>query len=350
VKAYPVLALLTVLATLRPGAQEAGPLTIGGTITEQPLARYATSVPAGASRFSFEAAVLTGAAAADAWAAAAVKASGRDLLLVPGYDPGSSVPEALIAARVRELYLKLDFAWASLTAGRQVINYRKGALWSPTDLFTELDLSGLSPVRRGSDALRLAVPAGATGALDLVAAPSSKPSQGRYATRISGLVAGIDASGIAYRDGANKVSCIGADFKADLVAGINGSILFSLPDSASGPAWEKPKPRASLGADYSIGDFIMTAEYYYNGGGAPDPSALGSHNAYASLAWKAGDFFTLSGLALADPVSGTWSGTLLAGLDVAQNASASAYAKLLRSASPPESWSAEAGLSLKVAF
>ena len=62
--------------------------------------------------------------------------------------------------------------------GRQVINYERGALWSPTDIFTALDLTGLSPVRLGSDALRASIPIGATGGFDLVAAPGTSPSSG----------------------------------------------------------------------------------------------------------------------------------------------------------------------------
>jgi hypothetical protein len=370
-RAAPALALLTALASSGLGAQDSGPLTVGGTVGEQPFLRYAISGSAEGSGLSYgsnsglglelgvagaaaraaasvEAAVLTGAAAADAWSASAAGMESPDLLLVPSYAGGSPAPVALLAARVRALYVKLDFEKASLTAGRQVVNYRLGALWSPTDLFTELDLSGLSPVRRGSDALRLVFPLGATGALDLVAAPKADPSQGRYAARLSGLVAGVDASAIAYRDGANGLYCAGAGFKADLAAGIDGEALLSFPDAGPDPG--KHLLRAALGADYSIGELIFAAEYYYDGGGAPDPASLGAHNAYASLAWKATDFVTLTGLAAADPASGAWSATLLAGLDAAQNAKATAYVKLLRTVSPAVYRSAEAGLSLTLSF
>ena len=95
----------------------------------------------------------------------------------------------------------------------------------------------------------------------------------------------------------------------------------------------------------------MATEYYYNGGGAAaDPTAPGAHNVYASLAWKADDFVTLTGIGTVDPVSGAWSGTLLASLDAAQNAKATVYAKLVSAVSPANSRTAEAGLSLTVAF
>ena len=57
-------------------------------------------------------------------------------------------------------FSRVNLDWISFTAGRQVVNYGRGALWSPTDIFTELDLAGISPVRRGTDALRVAAPSG----------------------------------------------------------------------------------------------------------------------------------------------------------------------------------------------
>jgi hypothetical protein len=362
------LALASALALPALGAQDQPSFTVGGAVGEQPFFRYQGSLPAEASDLSygsnaslgidlnvagsraratasFEAAVLSGAAAADAWEAKAAGLDPPDLLLVPAWGAGSPAPGTLVEARIRALYVKLDFDWASLAAGRQVVNYLRGELWSPTDIFTELDLSGLSPVRRGSDALRLVFPLGATGALDLVAAPTADPSRGRYATRLSGFIAGLDSSVLASRDGDGRFWNAGADFKTDLVVGLNGEALCSIPDSG------RPWLRAALGTDYSIGDFVMAAEYYYNGGGArADLSAPGRHNGYASLVWKASDFVRLAGQVAADLVSGNWTGSAQAILDAAQNASAALYAKLGREDSGPAPWSAELGLSLAVKF
>ena len=78
-----------------------------------------------------------------------------------------------------------------------MVNYGRGALWSPTDIFTELDLTGLSPVRLGTDAARVTVPLGNTSGLDIVAAPTLAPADGRYALRLGGLVGDVDGG----RDG-----------------------------------------------------------------------------------------------------------------------------------------------------
>ncbi len=173
-------------------AQETAPWTLGGTLSVLPTVGYASDVTygtgtalglsfrAGSGRAraeaSLEAAVLTGSSAQLAWAIAASPYGRADELLLPSAGP-SAGQDAAIAARIRTLFAKLDFDWASFTAGRQVVNYGRGALWSPTDIFTELDLSGISPVRRGSDALRVMVPLGTTGGLDAVLAPTASPGQ-----------------------------------------------------------------------------------------------------------------------------------------------------------------------------
>jgi hypothetical protein len=275
---------------------------------------------------SLEAAVLDGEAAQAAW-------------LYRPYDPVDELfvpetaqqaasmggPDLLLAARVRTLYAKLDEDWVSILAGRQVINYERGAIWSPTDLFTRLDLSGLSPERLGSDALRLVFPFGATGGLDLAAAPGADPAAGLYSARLSGLVMGVDGALTAARDGEAATSSIGADFKADLGAGIYGDLIYSRPDSGSSGSL-----RAAGGADWSFGDFIVAAEYYYNGGGvAADLLFPDAQNLYADLTWRVSEFLNVSSSAIWDLGGQSGDLLILGSWSAAQNAGLSAYAKLL---------------------
>jgi hypothetical protein len=255
-------------------------------------------------------------------------------------------PPSLLAARLRALYVKLDSDWASLTAGRQVVKYQRCALWSPTDVYTELDLSGISPVRRGADALRLTFPLGATGALDLAAAPKSDLAAGRYSARLSGFALGADAAAVAFRDGAAQGGgswSAGASLHADLVLGLDAELLATWSDS--GDAWA----RAAAGADYSFGDFVAAVEYYFNGGGAAaDRAAPGSHNAYAALSWMAGDFLALAASSILGISTESWSAALSASVDAAQNASVEAYARIARAgAGAPISLEAGAAISVK---
>jgi hypothetical protein len=324
-----------------PAAQDASSWTLGGSLLLQPAVSYAGTGSLDASDFtygsgatlglsfkagggraraegSFEAAVFTGAAAQLAWAIAASPYARTDELLLPSSASGL---DAAMAARIRTLYAKLDFDWASFTAGRQVLNYGRGALWTPTDIFTELDLSGISPVRRGTDALRVVVPLGVTGGLDLAAAPTLFPGSGKYAARLGGLLGDIDTAVMGARGGAGKQWMVGADFKADVVVGLYADAIYARPD-----AGEWGFVLAAAGADWSFGDFIVAAEYYYNGGGtAADLLYPGSHNIYGSLTWTVSELFVLSLTTVVDVGDGAGTGTLLAQISAAQNADVRAY-------------------------
>ena len=365
-----VLACAVSLAAASASAQDAAPWTLGGTLTVQPLASYASDVTFGSTstlglafragggraraEASIEAAVLTGASAQLAWAIAASPFARTDELLLPADAGGAGSPDTAIAARVRTLYAKLDLDWASFTAGRQVLNYGRGALWTPTDIFTELDLSGISPVRRGTDAVRIVVPLDVTAGLDLAAAPTTSPGNGRYAARLGGLLGDVEAAVMAARDGSGKSWLAGADFKADVVVGLYGDAIYAQPDSGG---WGTV--RAAVGADWSFGDFIIAAEYYYNGGGSSsDVLYPGTHNAYGSVTWKASELFVLSLTGVLDIAGGAGTGTLLAQISAAQNADVTAYLQAARGSGGyglsygvgGSAWTALAGAGLQVKF
>jgi hypothetical protein len=354
-RGFPLIACLLALSPTV-SAQEAAGLQIGGSVLEQAYGTYDGSSSPAASDFgygsstalhlnldakgerarasaSLEAAVLDGEATANAQAAPS------DELVVGSATSG----EPLIAGRVRTLYVKLDEDWISALAGRQVINYERGALWSPTDLYTKWDLTGLSPERLGVDALRLVVPIGATGRLDIAGAPTTEPAQGIYSARLSGMLLGVDSSLMAAREGAAGRVDFGADFKLDLEAGIYGNLIYSMPDSNSRGSF-----RAAAGADWSLGDFIAAAEYYYNGGGAAaDPLFPDEHNLYADLTWKASQLLSLSGSTICDISGEAGKATILSSWSAAQNAVVGGYCVEAWSRS---GWATQLGATLELLF
>jgi hypothetical protein len=344
-------------------APEAPPWTLGGSLLVQPFVAYAADFSYGSSttlslafkagggraraEASLEAAVLTGASAALAWAVGIPYGRADDILV-----PSSPAGDYAVAARVRTLYARLDLDWISLTGGRQVINYGRGVLWSPTDIFTDLDLAGISPVRRGTDSLRVTVPLGETAGVDLVAAPTLAPGGGRYSGRLSALLGDVvDAAVVAARDGAGRANPsstsagwqLGADFKTDIEVGLTGEAVYFQPD-AGGWGWV----RAAGGLDWSVGDFILGAEYYYNGGGAAaDPLFPGAHNASASVTWNASQLFRAALDVIANIEAHTGTATLVITVSAAQNADVTAF---LRAGNDSATWSAQAGLGVEVKF
>ena len=354
----------------------APPWTLGGSLLVQPLGAYAAGFSYGSSttlgltfkagggraraEASLEAAVLTGASARLAWAVAGTPYGREDELLLPASAPASG--DAALAARVRTMYSKVDMDWIALTVGRQVVNYGRGTLWSPTDIFTELDLSGISPVRRGTDAVRVTVPLGETAGVDVVAAPTFSPADGRYSARVNALVGDVDVALVAAREGAGRGNppstsagwLFGADFKTDLVVGLTGEAIYEQPD-AGGWGWV----RAAAGADWSIGDFILAAEYYYNGGGvSADLLFPGTHNLTASVTWTASEFLLFSLTVIGDLQSAAGTATLTAQVSAAQNADVTAFLLAGNGSAGygigyglgGASWAAEAGLGIDVKF
>jgi hypothetical protein len=330
--------------------------TLGGLIEDSPFAAYASG--AGAEGFSYgsatrlgldlrargpegpvaasagascEASILTGAAIA------AATGLGADAFLASG-------PESVAALRLKTAWAKLDSGWAAATAGRQILNYGRGAVWSPVDLFSSLETTALSTARRGVDALRLAVPLGQTGLFDLVAAPKAGLEEGSYALRLSGLLApGLDSGALAAYEGGAWLA--GADFKLDSAMSLYGEALYALPDSGGEGLF-----RASAGADCSLGDLVLAAEYYYNGGrpSAADPYLAGAHNLYAALSWGASEFASLRAYGIWDLSDETGSAVLALYLSAAQNADLALY--LSGSETEASGRSAKAGVDLTVKF
>ena len=272
--------------------------------------------------------------------------------LVPAdtlYSPGDlSDAQTILAARVRTAYIKWNAERFSLTAGRQIVNYGKGTAWSPVDLFTERDYSGLSVVRRGSDALRLTVPLGLLSLAEAVAAPASDPAEGVYALRTSGLLfATLEGSLVGAWNGKSEGWMAGGDFKFDLAW-----ISFHVDAAYSAPRSGGPGDlRAALGFDTSFGDFVLAGEYYCNGGGdAADPMFPGAHNAYAALTWKAADYHTLALTGLFDLESGIFAAQAAWAWDLAQNGGLTAFVKLANGAAGNEEWSGQLGALWEVKF
>jgi hypothetical protein len=379
-----VASLVLATAALPCAPQDGMAFNLGGSLESRPFAAWAGDAgwtgswsygsatgldlelsargPSGPVRASagasLEVSALTGAAAGAAWGAALLAGSASDTFYAPLPDLASPAPEALAAFRLRSAWAKLDWGWASLTAGRQVLSWGQGQRWSPIDLFTRYETSGISTAKKGSDALRLRLPFGDTGMADLAAAPTASPSGGAYAFRVSGLAfPGFDLGGLAAFAGEGATTSLtgslgpsfmaGADFKFDLGAAFHGEALWLQPaDGGAGLL------RASFGADWSTGDLVMAAEYYFNGGvdASADPYAAGAHNFYASLTWKATDFLGLQGSLTWDLGDARGSALLLASLDAAQGATLAAYLRGSRTASTSQPWVADGGLDLRISF
>jgi len=302
---------------------------------------------------SFDGAALTGSQAAAAFVTAAQAGSG---LIVEG------TSEDAISFRLRTLWAKIDYDWASLEFGRQVVNYGRGALWSPADIFAFLDLSGATPDRLGTDAIRLKVPLGAVSGLDIVAEPTTDPVDGRYSARVFDEVLGVDSGLLGAWDGGAKRILAAGDCKFDFGPSYYLEALWSVDPSAPDPlgsSWT----RAVAGLDWSTGDFLFAGEYYWNGAGAAavtdiDYSFPSRQYIFATVVWDYSDFGFLSLAETLDaegllPRGAPWRTTAIFSLDASQNATIEASLDAIRGdfvTMSGDGWTATLGASLVVKF
>lgn len=248
-----------------------------------------------------------------------------------------------VSASVRTLYASLRAGSFKASLGRQVLNFGKGALYSPVDLFAAAEYSPLAILRRGTDSLRLTAALGPLALAEAIAAPEADPALGVYAVRAAGFVFGLaDASLIGAWDGAAGAWIAGGDAKADLpFASVYAEAAFAFPSDGG-----EAEPRAAFGFDASPGDLVLAAEYFYDGHPTAG-AATGSHNLYASLGCGLSDYASLAASASAVIGEGAGSGGLVASLEVEQGAFLGLFATVTRSGA---STAAAAGLSLELRF
>jgi hypothetical protein len=292
----------------------------------------------------------------------------RDLLLasLPGLPQGLGIllqdqagnDFSALSLSLKKLSLSLDADILSLALGRQIVNSGQAFVFSPANLFSSPDLSGLSAGRSGTDVARLRVPLGERSGLEAVAKPGIDPRLGCYSLRASSGIKDFSASVQGALLGADGRWYLSADFKADLILGLYGEAACYLADSGDADL------RACLGADYSFGrSLFLRAEYYYNGlSDAPtrlsdDPLALfpEAHNAFANATWVSGDDLsaglTLMGSLPAASASASAEATASANANLsyqaAQNAALTAF---LRASYARDATSLQLGLRMELKF
>jgi hypothetical protein len=259
-----------------------------------------------------------------------------------------------LSVSLKKFSLSLDADFLTLALGRQIVNSGQAFVFSPADLFSSPDLSGLSAGRSGMDIARLRVPLGERSGIEAVAKPGIDPALGTYSLRASSGIKDLSASIQGARLGADGLFFLSADFKADVILGLYGEAACYLADSGNVDV------RACLGADYSFGgSLLLRAEYYYNGlSGArtrlsDDPLALfpEAHNAFVNATWVASEDLqaglTLLGSLPAASTAAAASANATLSYQAAQNAALTAF---LRASYAQAAASLQLGIRMELKF
>lgn len=191
----------------------------------------------------------------------------------------------------RTLFGAFYFPWADVTIGRQIVNYGKGMLFSPLDVFSTVNLLELSFRRSGSDIAMAAIPIGDLSGVDVV---TELPMGDRdYASSVRGFttLGGWDLSAVGiYRHRTQEVTG-GIAFKGDLEVGVTGELVTHYDRENSDIRFE-----AMTGIDYSIRNtFFFTTEYWYRSG-SESSVFYREHNLFGSAQYIINDLMSVSAL------------------------------------------------------
>jgi len=196
-------------------------------------------------------------------------------------------------ADLRKLSCAFFFPNTDLIIGRQIVNFGTGMVFSPIDVFTQVDLLELSFRRRGSDVVRLRSSFNPTSGMELVTSlPTGLDGQETQssALKLFTHLGGWDLSGIALYRNPTQEWMGGLAFKGDLLLGISGELVLHGQEAQS----EVPV-ELMVGADYSLNNrWFLNAEYYYRDESLGAASFYDVHNVFASVRLTVNDLLSVS--------------------------------------------------------
>lgn len=174
------------------------------------------------------------------------------------------------------LALKVALPFGDLTVGRQVLSWGTGRFWNPTDVLSPFPPTVIDrEVRRGFDAVRMAIALGEVTQLDVLYLPQLKPEDMGGVVRFQTNVKGWDGSVSAGKYVGDLV--FGADVVGDLgPVGVHAEGAYTVPLVGLGTN------TVSIGEHFFRGviggevkphaKVVLMAEYSFNGAGTNRPS------------------------------------------------------------------------------
>lgn len=255
-------------------------------------------------------------------------------------EPGDSVSggrwelfaagSAPVLVDLRKLYLSIYLPFADITMGRQIVNFGRGMVFSPIDIFSTVEVLDITFRRRGSDIVNGRIPLGPLSGVDLTAGLPGVDNAYAAAARAFTLLGGWDVAAVGmYRDagvrgGVEDKLSGGVSAKGDIEIGVYGEIVGHRRLDSRRNALE-----AMAGADYSLRrerEWFFTLEYLYR-----DPvdqaDLWGNHNAFGSVRYVINDLMNVSISAIAASEPDAVIGSLRYFYNVLQNVDVTLYAQ-----------------------
>ena len=197
---------------------------------------------------------------------------------------------------LRKLSISLYTPYADISVGRQIINFGKGFVFSPMDVYSSVDITDLNFRRSGSDVLRLKIPFGALSGADVVTSLSRLGNTENSAVKLYTNLGGYDLSAVGIYDDENYRSVAGLGFKGDLFLGVYGELVETFKQGFGNRSF-----KSMLGLDYSWENtWFAMVEYYYRekpgweAGLDFEDLIYGKHNLFANLRYQHNELLSFS--------------------------------------------------------
>ena len=212
-----------------------------------------------------------------------------------------SFGKAPVLLDIRKLYLSMYLPFADITIGRQIINFGKGFVFSPIDVFSSVELFDINYRRRGSDIANIRIPFSDLAGLDITTELPFIDDNFSTAIKLFATILDFDFSLVGmYRNAGDDTdfedeAVVGLTFKGDLEVGIYGEAVTHILTDSGEVFFE-----GMFGADYSIKDkWYFVAEYLYKQYNWSN-SIWGEHNLFGSIRYNINDIMNVSGNVIYD--------------------------------------------------
>jgi len=214
---------------------------------------------------------------------------------LPDYYKIFSFGKTPVLFDLRKLYLSVYLPFADITMGRQIVNFGKGFVFSPIDVFSSVELYDINFRRRGSDIVDILVPFSAMAGIDLICEMPFLDESCSVAAKIYATLFDFDFSPVGIFRNNDKESdfenetVFGLTFKGDAAVGIYGEAVGHYINESKDLSFE-----GMLGADYSIKDrWYFICEYLYKQHDWTQ-SIWGEHNIFGSARFRINDITNIS--------------------------------------------------------
>ncbi|MFN7971106.1 MAG: hypothetical protein U0166_01950 [Acidobacteriota bacterium] len=164
-------------------------------------------------------------------------------------------------ATIERLYADVDYPKASVTFGKQALNWGSALVFNPTDVFDDVFLRDTWAENSGHPALKVAVPLGQTAEVVGLLASDDRFEEGLLAARGRATFGQTEIALTAFRDPYRRADVYGFDVKGEAVVGL-------WLEAARTEPWDDRDGffRAVAGTDYSwkVRDGLYLALQYYH--------------------------------------------------------------------------------------